>query len=251
MVYAEQVSVNLKTFGFSVAGGLDVDGNEYVDMVVGAYDSDRKIFILFIKKNDYSNYKCDILFIQFSLKGKGKLKTFAKMVIWWIDRVLGAVSFKSRPVVYMDTAEIRYDVQLKEIDLENRSCNLDDGSPVPCVPLTVCFQYSGRGVDSRQEIHAQINLDAKNPKNPRLHFLSEGVEGKSTLNQTFNLVKGQFHFIVYLHLLVINLKLICYLFKKSLFIDWKLIFYSFKIHLLLIKLLIRNVLVINWKLISY
>ena len=49
VVFAEEVSINLKTFGFSVAGGLDVDGNEYPDVVVGAYGSDSKIAILFIQ----------------------------------------------------------------------------------------------------------------------------------------------------------------------------------------------------------
>jgi len=140
VVFAEEVSINLKTFGFSVAGGLDVDGNEYPDVVVGAYGSDN------------------------------------------------AVYFKSRPVVYVNPVEIRYDLETKEIDLENRNCTLFDATAVACVPLTLCFQYSGRGVDNRQEVQVQLNLDAKNSKNPRLHFLSS--EGRSSMNQTFSLTKG-------------------------------------------------------------
>ena len=36
----------MTTFGFSLAGGLDVDGNEYPDLLVGAYDSDRIVYLL-------------------------------------------------------------------------------------------------------------------------------------------------------------------------------------------------------------
>lgn len=33
----------LTTFGFSIAGGIDLDRNQYPDMVVGAYESSRAI----------------------------------------------------------------------------------------------------------------------------------------------------------------------------------------------------------------
>lgn len=33
----------LSTFGFSLAGGIDLDGNQYPDLVVGAYDSNTAI----------------------------------------------------------------------------------------------------------------------------------------------------------------------------------------------------------------
>lgn len=141
VIYAEQVSNDLTTFGFSLAGGLDVDGNEYPDVLVGAYDSDRVVYL------------------------------------------------RSRPVVYLSTVDITYDVESKQIDLDNRNCTLFDGTPVACVQLTLCFEYTGRGVSPREEINVQLTLDAKNPKNPRLHFLSS--EGRSSLNQTYSLSKGQ------------------------------------------------------------
>lgn len=44
VIYAEDVAgTALNTFGFSVAGGLDMDGNLYPDLVVGAYNSDKAI----------------------------------------------------------------------------------------------------------------------------------------------------------------------------------------------------------------
>lgn len=118
-----------------------MDGNEYPDVMVGAYESDRVVYL------------------------------------------------RSRPVVYLNTVDISYDTETKQIDLENRNCSLFDRTPVACVPLTVCFEYSGRGVNAREEVQVQIILDSKNPKNPRLHFLSD--ENRSTLNETYQLVKGQ------------------------------------------------------------
>ncbi|XP_076285234.1 integrin subunit alpha inflated isoform X2 [Lasioglossum baleicum] len=46
VIYAEDLKLpmNLQTFGFSVAGGLDLDGNHYPDLVVGAYESGTAVF---------------------------------------------------------------------------------------------------------------------------------------------------------------------------------------------------------------
>lgn len=120
---------------------MDVDGNEYPDVVAGAYDSDRIVYL------------------------------------------------RSRPVVYLNTADISYDIESKQIDLENKNCSLFDGTPVACVPLSLCFEYSGRGVNNKEEVMVQLILDSKSPKNPRLHFLME--ENKSTINETYQLSKGQ------------------------------------------------------------
>lgn len=45
VIYAEDVmgTDHLSTFGFSIAGGIDLDGNQYPDMVVGAYESNKAI----------------------------------------------------------------------------------------------------------------------------------------------------------------------------------------------------------------
>ena len=35
----------MKTFGYSLSGGLDLDGNQYPDLIVGAYKSDAVAYI--------------------------------------------------------------------------------------------------------------------------------------------------------------------------------------------------------------
>lgn len=44
MIHAEDLDNPVQTFGFSVAGGLDLDGNVYPDLVVGAYESGAAMF---------------------------------------------------------------------------------------------------------------------------------------------------------------------------------------------------------------
>jgi len=44
VIYAESLHEHgLKTFGFSLNGGLDVDSNEYPDLLIGSYGSDRAV----------------------------------------------------------------------------------------------------------------------------------------------------------------------------------------------------------------
>uniref|UniRef100_A0A182N036 Uncharacterized protein n=1 Tax=Anopheles dirus TaxID=7168 RepID=A0A182N036_9DIPT len=45
VIQAEEMSgvTRLSTFGFSLSGGIDLDGNRYPDMVVGAYETDKAL----------------------------------------------------------------------------------------------------------------------------------------------------------------------------------------------------------------
>ncbi|XP_046389663.1 integrin alpha-PS2 isoform X2 [Ischnura elegans] len=44
IIHAETVNSLLTTFGFSLSGGMDLDDNEYPDLVVGAYESDTAVY---------------------------------------------------------------------------------------------------------------------------------------------------------------------------------------------------------------
>jgi hypothetical protein len=45
VIQAEDVVSPLSTFGFSVSGGMDLDENEYPDLVVGAYEADTAVYL--------------------------------------------------------------------------------------------------------------------------------------------------------------------------------------------------------------
>ena len=91
-----------------------MDGNEYSDLLVGAYNSDRVIYM------------------------------------------------RSRPVVQLNAVDISYNIKSKKMDLKTKSCTLLRRTPVACVPLTLCLEYSGQGVDGQQQ-YIQC-LESSTPK---------------------------------------------------------------------------------------
>lgn len=40
VIFGEELPYTVSTFGFSLSGGKDLDGNQYPDLIVGAYESD-------------------------------------------------------------------------------------------------------------------------------------------------------------------------------------------------------------------
>lgn len=45
VIAGRDVRNNLQSFGFSLAGGVDMDGNEYPDLVVGAANSNQAVML--------------------------------------------------------------------------------------------------------------------------------------------------------------------------------------------------------------
>lgn len=53
VIFAEDVAgtAYLSTFGFSLSGGIDLDGNLYPDLVVGAYEANKAIVFKWVIMN--------------------------------------------------------------------------------------------------------------------------------------------------------------------------------------------------------
>lgn len=48
VIRSEMLPLRMKTFGYSLSGGMDLDGNGYPDLLVGAYEEVRKFIDYFI-----------------------------------------------------------------------------------------------------------------------------------------------------------------------------------------------------------
>ena len=45
MIYANQIGSNVRTFGWSLSAGMDLDKNFYPDLLVGAYESNNAVYL--------------------------------------------------------------------------------------------------------------------------------------------------------------------------------------------------------------
>ena len=45
VIFASEINSNIRTFGWSLSAGMDLDNNEYPDVLVGAYDSNNAVFL--------------------------------------------------------------------------------------------------------------------------------------------------------------------------------------------------------------
>ncbi|XP_074659048.1 integrin alpha-8-like isoform X2 [Tubulanus polymorphus] len=64
VIKANDVSPGLKTFGFSISGGIDLDDNHYPDLLIGAYESDKAVVLRsrpIIKLNPTMNFIPDVI----------------------------------------------------------------------------------------------------------------------------------------------------------------------------------------------
>lgn len=45
VIYANDINPSIKTFGWSLSAGMDLDENNYPDMLVGAYESSNAVYL--------------------------------------------------------------------------------------------------------------------------------------------------------------------------------------------------------------
>lgn len=91
-----------------------------------------------------------------------------------------AVHMMSAPVVHM-VAEISFERESKQIDLDKMECTLEDRKTmVPCVPVTVSLRYTGIGVPNKLEFELEYVLDSKKEKNKRMYFIGDETKTMRT-----------------------------------------------------------------------
>ncbi len=45
MIFGHDIDSSIRTFGWSLSGGMDLDNNEYPDLLIGAYESTNAIYL--------------------------------------------------------------------------------------------------------------------------------------------------------------------------------------------------------------
>ena len=127
-ILGKDVDPGIRTFGWSLSGGMDLDGNQYPDVLVGAYESSNAVYIRSApvvhldSKVDKENYTRNCLLFMFSMK-----RLFFNIPVWNI-------------------LQVEFRVAGKQIDLERKNCKLRDGTWVSCVDIDVSMSYDGIGV---------------------------------------------------------------------------------------------------------
>jgi hypothetical protein len=76
---------------------------------------------------------------------RGSLLTFPPLPLWPDLVLIFSLFFSSRPVVRV-RSKLTFTAG-KQINLEEKSCTLRDGTRVACLPLSLCMSYDGFGAD--------------------------------------------------------------------------------------------------------
>lgn len=45
MIFGRDIDKSIRTFGWSLSGGMDLDNNEYPDLLIGAYESTNAVYL--------------------------------------------------------------------------------------------------------------------------------------------------------------------------------------------------------------
>jgi len=48
VIHAQDISESLQTFGYSFAGGFDIDDNGYPDLLIGSYESNNAVLLRYV-----------------------------------------------------------------------------------------------------------------------------------------------------------------------------------------------------------
>ena len=127
-ILGKDVDSGIRTFGWSLSGGMDLDGNKYPDVLVGAYESSNAVYIR----------SAPVVHLDSKVHNR---KTFNDKNIFCI--IFNNSELKS---TYYTITQVEFRVPQKQINLEQKNCKLRDGSWVTCVDIDVSMSYDGIGV---------------------------------------------------------------------------------------------------------
>ena len=133
MIYGKDVDTRLQTFGWSLSGGMDLDGNEYPDVLVGAYESANAVYM---RSAPVVHLTSKVIRPNYNI-------TWPYFENLYIHT---CVVYNTYTILYSFQVEFR--LQGKQIDLETKNCRLRNGERVPCVDIDVSMSYDGIGVPS-------------------------------------------------------------------------------------------------------
>ncbi len=116
-----QMGSGIRTFGWSLSAGMDVDRNRYPDLLIGAYESGNAVYLK----------SAPVVQMQSKVSVRVACPVNARLIISFIPQV-------------------NFRVSSKQIDIERKGCTLRDGrTRVPCVDVEVRMLYDGEGVPDR------------------------------------------------------------------------------------------------------
>ena len=115
---------------------MDLDGNEYPDVLVGAYESANAVYMR----------SAPVVHLTSKVIRSNDSFTWPYLLIKKYSSIYTSVVYNAYTILYSFQVEFR--LQGKQIDLETKNCRLRNGERVPCVDIDVSMSYDGIGVPS-------------------------------------------------------------------------------------------------------
>lgn len=177
-IQGEQIRPSLLSFGAGFgAGSVDLDGNRFNDVIVGAYASDT---VVYLPSRPVINFDIDIRFIPELINLDNKTCV--------LNTGMLASTFKKRL-----SPQLLYTELAMFFCIYVCLCVIVDGKElnVACATMEYCLFNGGKSFDGTVSVDVTIRLDVKQPQRPRLRFLQSDQLTKTAVSDGLNLKAGQ------------------------------------------------------------
>ncbi|KAK2177777.1 hypothetical protein NP493_580g01067 [Ridgeia piscesae] len=173
-------------FGLAVSAIGDINNDGFNDLAVGApYDGEDGNGAVYIFHGSPEGVQAAMSQIIYAVDIDDQLATFGYSLSSGLDMdnngypdiLVGAyeanrvVLLRARPIVQM-TAEVTLVPEI--INLDEKSCTLEDGSPVVCFNVSTCLSYTGKNVPDDIELRLEWRLDWAKNHSQRAFYLDHG-----------------------------------------------------------------------------